>query len=159
MNDRIECGGLTRRSDLCLIELRGFPQLAGHRTHVLEQFGMFRIPICYLVVSWDADDSENLSICLSLADLARAEPLLAAASTQLNPRRVVTTQPVSILTVYGPHFMERTGLANEFIAALADNRLDVLSICSSISSVSFVVRGEQEHDVVRALSQRFEWPE
>lgn len=159
MNDRIECGGLTRRGDLCLIELRGFPALAGHRTNVMERFGYFKIPLSYLVVSWDADDAENLSFCLSLSDLPRAEPLLAAISTQLAPRRTVSWSPVTILTVYGPHFLERFGLANEFIATLAEHKLTVLSICSSLNSVSFVVHAKDEAATVHALTERFTWPE
>ncbi|MBK6733783.1 MAG: hypothetical protein IPG61_06780 [bacterium] len=85
MSGKIECGGLTRRENLVLVELRGFAPLAGHRRNVLKRFGDYAIPLCYLTVGWDADDAENLSICLSRADLERAEPLLAMLSTEIAP--------------------------------------------------------------------------
>lgn len=159
MTGKIECGGLTRRSGLCLVEFRGFPPLAGHRRNVLKRFGDYAIPLCYLVVSWDAEDAENLGFCLNSADLPRAEPLLAMLSNELSPRRVVTHDAVVILTVYGPHFLERYGLANEFIATLADHQLTVLSISSSVNSVSFVVHARDEEATVHALAERFAWPE
>jgi aspartokinase len=159
VSGKIECGGLTRREDLVLVELRGFAPLAGHRRNVLKRFGDYAIPLCYLTVSWDAEDAENLCICLNRADLERAEPLLAMLSIEIAPRRVVTWHPVTILTVYGPHFLERYGLANEFIATLADHRLTVLSICSSVNSVSFVVHERDVENTVHALSERFAWPE
>lgn len=159
MSGKIACGGLTRRDQLCLVEFRGFPPLAGHRRNVLKRFGDYEIPLCYLVVGWDSDDAENLSFCLNRSDLDRAEPLLAMLSNELDPRRVVTWHPVTILTVYGPHFLERYGLANEFIATLADHKLTVLSISSSINSVSFVVHAHDAEATVHALSERFDWPE
>ena len=159
MSGKIECGGLTRREDLVLVELRGFAPLAGHRRNVLKRFGDYAIPLCYLTVSWDAEDAENLCICLNRSDLERAEPLLAMLSNEIAPRRVVTWHPVTILTVYGPHFLERYGLANEFIATLADHRLTVLSICSSVNSVSFVVHARDVETTVHALAERFNWPE
>lgn len=159
MSGKIECGGLTRREDLVLVELRGFAPLAGHRRNVLKRFGDYAIPLCYLTVSWDAEDAENLCICLNRSDLERAEPLLAMLSNEIAPRRVVTWHPVTILTVYGPHFLERYGLANEFIATLADHRLTVLSICSSVNSVSFVVHEKDVETTVHALAERFNWPE
>ena len=142
-----------------MVEMRGFPPLTSNRRNVLARFGAYGIPLCYLVVSWDADDAENLGFCLSAADLPRAEPLLAMLANELSPRRVLTWIPVTILTVYGPHFLERFGLANEFIATLADHQLTVLSISSSINSVSFVVHERDEEATVRALSERFAWPE
>lgn len=159
MSWKIECGGLTRRGKLVLVEFRGFAPLQGHRRNVLKRFGDYAIPLCYLVVGWDSDDAENLAICLSETDLARAEPLLAMLSNEIAPRRVVTWHPVTILTVYGPHFLERYGLANEFIATLADHKLTVLSICSSVNSVSFVVHERDEDMTVHALAERFNWPE
>ncbi len=159
MSGKIECGGLTRREDLVLVELRGFAPLAGHRRNVLKRFGDYAIPLCSLTVSWDAEDAENLCICLNRSDLERAEPLLAMLSNEIAPRRVVTWHPVTILTVYGPHFLERYGLANEFIATLADHRLTVLSICSSVNSVSFVVHEKDVETSVLARAARFNWPE
>lgn len=159
MSGKIQCGGLTRRSDLVLVELRGFEPLAGHRRNVLKRFGDYEIPLCYLTVAWDADDQENLCFCLNESDLDRAEPLLAMLSNELTPRRVLTWHPVAILTVYGPHFLERYGLANEFIATLAEHRLTVLSISSSVNSVSFVVHARDVEAMVRALGERFDWPQ
>ena len=159
MSGRIECGGLTRRSDLALVEMRGFAPLSGARSEALKRFGEHAIPLSYLVVSWDAEDAENLCICLNATDLPRAEPLLAMLSNELAPRRVVVAHPVVVLTVYGPHFLERYGLANEFIDTLADHKLTVLSICSSVNSVSFVVHAKDEKATVHALSERFAWPE
>lgn len=159
MSGKIECGGLTRRADLVLVEFRGFEPLHGHRRNVLKRFGDYAIPLCYLVVGWDAEDAENLAICLNESDLERAEPLLAMLSNEIAPRRVVTWHPVTILTVYGPHFLERYGLANEFIATLADHKLTVLSICSSVNSVSFVVHECDVDMTVHALAERFNWPE
>jgi aspartokinase len=159
VNDRIECGGVTRRGDLALVEMRGFAPLSGARSEALKRFGEHAIPLSYLVVGWDAEDAENLTLCLNAADLPRAEPLLAMLTNELAPRRVVTSHPVVILTVYGPHFLERYGLANEFIDTLADHQLTVLSICSSVNSVSFVVYAKDEEATVHALSERFAWPE
>ncbi len=48
MTDKIECGGLIRREDLCLLEIQGYDLLACGKFDILELLGDAGISLSFL---------------------------------------------------------------------------------------------------------------
>ena len=75
------------------------------------------------------------------------------------PTIVAVNAPVTILTLYGPHFLERHTLASEVFSALCIHGIDARTVCSSVNSISVVINIPDRDRTVECLRQKFEWPE
>ena len=159
MNGKIQCGGLLEKSNLCLVEVMGFDWGPGQACGILGKFGQVGIPLSYLSLGNGADGDKNMSFCLSTADLARERHILEEIKAEFTPKKLETRAPVAILTLYGPHFLEKPTLASQVFSALCVDGLDALTVCSSINSISVVVNTLDRDRTVECLRQLFEWQE
>ena len=159
MNGKIQCGGLMEKSNLCLVEVMGFDWRPGKACGILGKFGQVGIPLSYLSVGSGADGDKNMSFCLSTEDLARERHILEEIKTEFSPKKMETRAPVAILTLYGPHFLEKHELASQVFSALCTDGIEALTVCSSINSISVVVNTLDRDRTVASLRQQFEWPE
>ena len=159
MNEKIQCGGLIERSTLCLVEVMGFDWRPGQACGILGKFGKAGIPLSYLSVGNGADGAKNMSFCLSTEELARDRHLIEEIKTEFKPDKLEVRAPVAILTLYGPHFLERHTLASQVFSALCIDGIDALTVCSSVNSISVVVNTLERDRTVQCLAEHFEWPE
>lgn len=159
MNGKIRCGGLMEKSNLCLVEVMGFDWRPGQACGILGKFGQVGIPLSYLSVGNGAGGDKNMSFCLSTEDLARERHILDEIREEFAPEKLETRAPVAILTLYGPHFLEKHTLASQVFSALCVDGIDALTVCSSVNSISVVVNTLDRDSTVACLGQHFDWPE
>ena len=159
MNDRIECGGLMERGDLCLVEVLGFDWRPGQACGILGKFGQAEIPLSYLSIGNGTEGDKNMSFCLDTALMAENRHLLEDVEKEFRPTRVEVQAPVNILTLYGPHFLEKHNLASEVFSALCVDGINAHTVCSSVNSISVVVDTLDRDRTVACLGQKFSWPE
>lgn len=159
MMERIQCGGLMERRDLCLVEVLGFDWQPGQACGILGKFGKNQISLSYLSIGRDSSGQKNMSFCVSTAQLAANNHILKEIEEEFEPDTVRSTAPVTILTLYGPHFLEKHNLASEVFSALCVDRIDAITVCSSVNSISVVINIPDRDRTVECLRQKFEWPE
>lgn len=159
MTQRIQCGGLMERRDLCLVEVLGFDWRPGQACGILGKFGKAEISLSYLSIGNDAADHKNMSFCVSTEAMSAHRHLLEEIEKEFTPRKIVVNAPVTILTLYGPHFLERHTLASEVFSALCVDGIDARTVCSSVNSISVVINIPDRDRTVECLRQKFEWPE
>jgi len=159
MGEKITCGGLMERGDLCLVEVLGFDWRPGQACGILGKFGQAEISLSYLSIGNGPDGDKNMSFCLSTAKLAQHRHLLDEIQDQFRPTKIEARAPVVILTLYGPHFLEKHNLASEVFSALCVNGINAHTVCSSVNSISVVVDTLDRDHTVACLSQKFAWPE
>lgn len=156
---RTECGGLIEKSDLCLVEVLAYRWQPGRSCRILGLFADAGIPLCYLTIGNGADGLRNLSLCVARERYDATNALLETIRTDHQPKALDIREPVTILTLYGPHFYERIALASEVYHALCRDGIDTLSLGSSVNSISVVV-AEADAAVAKAsFRKRFIWPE
>jgi aspartokinase len=63
-----------------------------------------------------------------------------------------------MVSVYGPDFRERPGLAGIAFAALADADVNILAVSTSISTISCIVANDQADQALTALHGAFDLP-
>ncbi len=158
MSEKIQCGGLMERSDLCLIEVLGFDLQPGKACGILGKFAEAGISLSYLSLGHGTSLQKNMSFCVQMNEMIRGRELLDEIRDDFHPDKVSTHEPVVILTLYGPHFLERHSLATKVFAALCVDGIDAHTVCSSINSISVVISTNDREAAVRCLEQRFEWP-
>lgn len=157
--ERISCGGLLERGDVSLIEILGFGRGEGQARGILARFGKAGVSLTYLSIGHGAADEKNMSFCVATDEQDRWRPLLDDIRTAYKPDRVQAHEPAVILTLYGPHFLERHSLAAEVFAVVCGDGIDTLAVCSSVNSISLVVRAADRDRTEESLRRRFAWPD
>jgi aspartokinase len=158
MPDKISSGGLMERGDLCLVEVLGFDWRPGQACGILAKFGQAEISLSYLSIGNGPSGDKNMSFCLSTAKLAEHRHLLDEVRKEFQVTKIEAKAPVVILTLYGPHFLEKHNLASEVFSALCVDGIDAHTVCSSINSISVVVDALDRDRTVTCLQQKFDWP-
>ncbi|RKZ19100.1 hypothetical protein DRQ50_02760 [bacterium] len=158
-NGRILCGGLLRRDQLAMIEFLGLDGEPGSACGILERFGEAGIPLAYVSLGNGPDGQRNVAFCVDRVDLVTSRPLLETVEKERRPVEVLIREPVTKLTLYGPHFQEKHGLAAGVFAALCERGVKSHGISMSVNSISFVVDSRLCEEAVACLRLRFEWPE
>lgn len=159
MPDRITCGGLMERGDLCLVEVLGCDRQPRQARLILGKFSRAGISLSYLSIGNGPEGDKNMSFCLGTAELAEHRQLLEDIRTEFTPARIDTRAPVVILTLYGPHFLEKNNIASEVFSALCDRDIDAHTVCSSVNSISVVVDSPDRDRTVECLGRKFDWPD
>ncbi len=158
MNDKIPCGGLMERHDLCLVEVLGFEWSTREAYGILSKFAQKDIALSYLSLGNGPEGDKNMSFCVSTEKLAADRNLLAEIEKEYSPTKIVVRAPVVILTIYGPHFLERSALASQVFSALCVDGIHAQTVCSSVNSISVVIETLDRDYAVQCLEQKFSWP-
>ncbi len=158
MTDKIVCGGLMERGDLCLVEVLGFDWRPGQVCGILGKFGQARISLNYLSLGNGPEGDKNMSFCLNTEKLAENRGLLDEIRQEYKPTKLEVRAPMVILTLYGPHFLEKHNLASEVFSVLCVEGINVHTVCSSVNSISVVVDTMDRGRTVECLRQKFVWP-
>lgn len=158
MSGKIAIGGLMERRDLCLVEVLGFDWKPGAACGILGKFGRAEISLNYLSIGADAEGQKNMSFCVYTEAMAGNRQIIREIEEEFSPRKVQVNAPVTILTLYGPHFLDRHSLATEVFSALCVDGIDALTVCSSVNSISVVINIPDRDRTVECLAQKFDWP-
>ena len=159
MTEKLVCGGLIEKGGYSLIEVLGFKRVSGEPCGILGLFGAAGISLTYLSAGNGADGLTNMSFCVQTEELAVHRELLAEIRVRFLPQKVMANGPMVILTLYGPHFMERPTLASQVFTALCADSIDPHTVCSSVSSISVVVDTHDRDVAVACLRAQFQWPD
>ena len=76
----------------------------------------------------------------------------------MGAQEVVYKGEVGLVTVFGPHFGERAGIAGTMFSALGSVGINILAISTSISSLSCIIDMGDMDRAVQALEEAFELP-
>ncbi len=159
MTQKYQCGGLMERGDLCLVEVLGFDWRPGQACGILAKFGAAGISLSYLTVGNGANEEKNMSFCVKTEEMAAHREIIEEIKEEFTPDKVCVNAPVVILTLYGPHFLERHNLASEVFSALCVAGIQNHTVCSSINSISVVIDVPDREQTVACLQEKFEWPQ
>jgi aspartokinase len=63
-----------------------------------------------------------------------------------------------MVSIFGPHFAERPGIAGTMFSALASASINILAISTSISSLCCIIEETDMEPAVEVLREAFELP-
>lgn len=156
MKERV--GGILVDENLMFIHLftnQDSPDWAGM---VLSKFASRNICIGFISATSGDQGRAMMSVTVKPDDEYNLDLTLREVQGVHKDLVIQKTHPVSLLTVYGPHFRERCGLAARAFRALGLNGVNILGISTSISSITSVIRQEQLELARQALEKVFEVP-
>jgi aspartate kinase len=155
---KIKIGGVIRNSDLAKIGLMGIPDRPGVAGAILSSLGHEGINVEFIVQCIDLNYNDHVVFCVARDDLESALAVLERIKPELGAKEVVHEPEVAIVSIFGPDFRERPGIAGAMFNALASVGINILAISTSISTVSCVIDARRASEAVGIIERTFDMP-
>ncbi len=151
-------GGIIVDEKLTFIRIFNLPDEPDWGGSALEEFCFYGQTVNFISENMDSNGKANLSVTLhhdASDSFSKAVDAIAELHEDIS---VEVIEEVCLLTIYGPHFKERCGLAATFFRALGIRGINILSISTSISSISAIIEEKHLEEATNALRDVFDVP-
>jgi len=156
--DKIRIGGIMQNAHLSLLNVTAVPDRPGIASAILGGLGEERVNVQFIVQCIDERQRDQISLCVDRDDLPTALQILDNVAPELEAAKVVSHPEAAIVSIFGPDFRERPGIAGTMFEALATEGINILAISTSISTVSCVIHSEHLEVALNALRDTFDLP-
>jgi len=136
----------------------GIPDRPGVAGAILSSLGREGINVEFIVQCIDLNNNDHVVFCVARDDLEAALSTLERIKSELGAKEVIHNPNVGIVSIFGPDFRERPGIAGTMFSALASVGINILAISTSISTVSCVIDADLLPQAVEVLEKTFEMP-
>jgi aspartate kinase len=158
MAEKVRIGGIMANGGMAKVGVMSVPDRPGVASAILSALGKESINVQFIVQCIDLEDRDHVVLCVSRDDLDLALEALEAITEEIQPQKIVHVPSVGILSVFGPDFRERPGIAAQVFQALASEGINILAISTSISTVSCVIGEEFLDQATEVLGETFALP-
>jgi aspartokinase len=158
MAKKTQIGGIMHADSLALIGVLAIPSRPGTAGMILSLMGDNHINVQFIVQTVDRDGNDHVVFCVIREELETTLNLLTGIQEELSAQDVVHDPGVGLVSIFGPDFRQRPGIAGEMFAALGHASINIQAISTSISTISCVIQAAQVPAAVKALKDTFEMP-
>jgi len=155
---KIKIGGIIQNRNLAKIGVMSVPDRPGVAGALLSALGEGGISVPFIVHNIDLNNLDNIVICVAQEDLTPALEALHNVKERVGAKEIAYDKEVGIISMFGPHFGERSGIAGMMFSALASVGINILAISTSISSISCLIDVDDMDEAVQVLEETFELP-
>lgn len=155
---RIRIGGTMQNAHLALLNVTAVPDRPGIAASILNELGQRGINVQFIVQCIDQNHQDQVAMCVDRDDLPAAEEIVRRLAPELQAGKVIIHPEVAIVSIFGPDFRERPGIAGTMFRALAERSINILAVSTSISTVSCVIDADPLEDALAALRATFDLP-
>lgn len=156
--DKIRIGGIMQNAHLALLNVTAVPDRPGIAAAILSGVGQRGINVQFIVQCIDHSERDQVALCIDREDLQAALDVVNGIAPELEAGHVVAKPEVAIVSIFGPDFRERPGIAGTMFEALAGKDINILAISTSISTVSCVIDADQLETALFSLRDTFDLP-
>jgi aspartate kinase len=154
--EKLEIGGILHRTDLAEISVMSVPNRPGIAGTILEALGEKRISVRLIVQCIDPRKQSHILFCIAEEDLERALSVVEDVRSEVGAGEVNHQPRVAMVSIFGPEFQERPGLAGAMFSALASAGIEIHAISTSIATVTCLIDIDRADDAVEAVHDAFE---
>jgi len=130
----------------------------GMASRVFLTLAQHRINIEFISHIVDDEGKGRMTFCVERKNLEDVVSLLHQNREQIGHGRLLHDRNVGTVSVFGPHFREKFGVAGTFFTAIGSADINILAISTSVSTVSCLVAETDMPAAVAALSKAFDLP-
>lgn len=156
--DKIRIGGIMQNAHLALLNVTAVPDRPGIAAAILRSLGERGVNVQFIVQCIDQNQQDQVAVCVDRDDLAVARDVVESVAPRLEAGSVVVQPEVAIVSIFGPDFRERPGIAGTMFRALAEKEVNILAVSTSISTVSCVIDSDSLENGLIALRSTFDLP-
>ena len=158
MSDKVKIGGILQCTGLVEMKVMSIPDRPGIAGQILRALGENGINVQFIVQCIDIQDHDHVALCVAQQDMERANSILEDVQRQMGAAKVVRRPNVALISIFGPDFRERPGIAGMMFSALGERDVNILAISTSISTLSCVIDADHLDDAVAAMRDTFDLP-
>jgi aspartokinase len=155
---KIKIGGIMQTTGLAKVGVMSIPDQPGIAGKIMSALGERNINVQFIVQLIDIHDSSHVVFCIAEDELPDAQDLLEGLRQEVGGEQVIQRENVAIVSIFGPDFRERPGIASMMFSALGGKGINILAISTSISTLSCVIDAEHMDDAVTAMRDTFDLP-
>ena len=155
---RIKIGGIIKNTKLRMIGVMCIPGRPGTAGRITQSLNRAGINIQFIVQLPDSDGHDHVVFCVAESEADRALGLLENVKQEIGAQAVVQSGRVAIVSVFGPDFRERPGIASAMFSALGAHCINIRAISTSISTLSCVIAADDLDAAAIAVSETFALP-
>jgi aspartate kinase len=155
---RIRIGGIMQNAGLALLTVSAVPDRPGIAAAILNELGKRGINVQFIVQCIDHNQQDQVALCVDRDDLEGAQDAVNRLAPEIRAGKVVIKPEVAIVSIFGPDFRERPGIAGQMFQALADQSINIMAVSTSISTVSCVIEAAPLETALIALRETFDLP-
>lgn len=155
---KIRIGGIMQNAHLSLLNVTAVPDRPGIAAAILGELGSRSINVQFIVQCIDQNHQDQVALCVDRDDLQVALEAVKRVAPDLDAGTVMPYPEVAIVSIFGPDFRERPGIAGTMFDALAADGINILAISTSISTVSSVIESNDLETALDALRLTFDLP-
>lgn len=156
--EKIRIGGIMQNAHLSLLNVTAVPDRPGVSAAILSGLGARSINVQFIVQCIDQSHRDQIALCVDRDDIDVALDVVKSIAPDLEAGEVVSKSEAAIVSIFGPDFRERPGIAGTMFQALANRDLNILAISTSISTVSCVIESHALESALIALRETFDLP-
>jgi aspartate kinase len=156
--DRIRIGGIMQNAHLSLLNVTAVPDRPGIAASILGALGERGVNVQFVVQCIDQSQRDQMALCVDRDDLPVAHEIVERIAPAIEAGKVVAVPEVAIVSIFGPDFRERPGVAGSMFQALADRGINIMAVSTSISTVSCVIGSDGIEMALIALRDTFDLP-
>jgi aspartate kinase len=158
MGKKTQIGGIMHSDGLAMIGVLAMPSRPGLAGTILSVMGGKNINVQFIVQLVDKGGNDHVVFCVERKDLETALDLLADIKEEVSAQEIAHDASVGLVSIFGPDFRQRPGIAGEMFAALGRADINIQAISTSISTISCVIQAIQVPEAVKILHDTFEMP-
>lgn len=155
---KIKIGGIMQTTGLAKVGVMSIPDQPGIAGKIMSAMGEREINVQFIVQLIDIHDSSHVVFCIAEDELAHVQSFLEDLRQQVGGARIIQRPNVAILSIFGPDFRERPGIASTMFSALGGKSINILAISTSISTLSCVIDAARLDEAVAAIRETFDLP-
>jgi aspartate kinase len=155
---KVRIGGIMQNAHLALLNVTAVPDRPGIAAAILSQLGERGINVQFIVQCIDQRHQDQVALCVDRDDLPASLEIVNRVAPELEAGKVIANPEVAIVSIFGPDFRERPGVAGTMFQALAEQQVNILAVSTSISTVSCVIESDPLETALIALRDTFELP-
>jgi aspartate kinase len=156
--EKIRIGGIMQNAHLALLSVTAVPDRPGIAAAILSGVGDRKVNVQFIVQCIDQSQRDQVALCVDRDDIDTALEIVNQIAPEIEAGKVISQPEAAIVSIFGPDFRERPGIAGAMFKALADNGINILAISTSISTVSCVIASDHLEDALNALRATFDLP-
>jgi aspartokinase len=155
---KIKIGGIMQTTGLAKVGVMSIPDQPGIAGKIMSAMGERGINVQFIVQVIDIHDHDQVVFCIADDELAEAQDILEEVRDEVGGQQVIQRRNVAIISIFGPDFRERPGIAATMFSALGAGGINILAISTSISTLSCVIDADKLADAVAAMRETFDLP-
>jgi aspartate kinase len=155
---KMKIGGIIQNRNLAKIGIMSIPDRPGVASAIFCALADRGINCPFIVHTIDLNNLDSIVICVARKNLGAALKVLNSVKESIGAEEVAHKEEVGMISIFGPHFGERPGVAGAMFSALASANINILAISTSISSLSCIIDVHDMDSAIRAIEEAFALP-